>query len=527
MSSAASGADFEYFVYFIYSPKSPLPANPLRPPYRLVKLAARHTTGRFTRVAWLGCFARVGEVTTLFAAIDALVRPEAFENEFRGASDDRGIILLADFQNAQIVEQALYLLQLCQNFRTGSVCRNFQLAAQFEPLNHRLHIRTGEILGVGFSDGGTNQLARNIFRAAQLAFIFQLEFSGHGWYGSVHISHTRNDSRIATAHGALFGAAEHIFQRADGQALADARTAVHALILARLKRDFFNDFANILRHFHPFLLVAFGPGFLRSDGHSFGDRRGIVSANFRADAVLQRRDNFSARCVIFRVGGEDQQHVKHHAHRVALYLDVAFLHDVEQAHLNFPRQVRKLVDAEDAAIGTRQQAVMNRQLVGKIASAARGFDGVHVADYVRDGDVGRGEFFHVAMFAREPGNGRGVAFSSNAFAASGANRGVGIVVNFAALDHRDMRVHESHQAAQDARLRLPAQTKQNEMMARENGIDDLRQNGIVVAMHTGKKLVAPFQLAQQILAQFLAHATLRNILYRPLTAAKLTERFRQ
>src|SRR5271156_1062462 len=527
MSSAASGAYFEYFVYFIYSPKSPLSANPRPPCHRLIELAARHASGRLARVAWLGSLAHVGEITAFFAAIDALVRPQAFEDEFRRAGDDRGVILLADFQHAEVIEQSLNFLKLCQNLGTGGVRRNFQLATQFEPLNHRLHIRAGKILRVSLADRCADQLTRDIFRAAQLAFIFQLEFSGHGWYGSVHIGNTRNDSRIAAAHSALFGAAEHIFQRADGQALADARTAVHALILARLKRHFLDDFTNVVWHFHAFLLVAFGPGFLRRDGHAFGDRRGIMSANFRADAVLQRRDNFSARCVIFRVGGEDQQHVKHHAHRVALYLDVAFLHDVEQAHLNFPRQVRKLVDAEDAAIGTRQQAVMNRQLVGKIASAARGFDGVHVADYVRDGDVGRGEFFHVAMFAREPGNGRGVAFSSNAFAASAANRGVGIVVNFAALDHRDMRVHESHQAAQDARLRLPAQTKQNEMMARENGIDDLRQNGIVVAMHTGKKLVAPFQLAQQILAQFLAHATLRNILYRPLTAAKLTERFRQ
>ena len=102
---------------------------------------------------------------------------------------------------------------------------------------------------------------------------------------------------------------------------------------------------------------------------------------------------------------------------------------------------------------------MNRQLVGKIAPAARGFDGVHVANHVRDGDVGSGEFFHVAMFAREPRDRSGVAFSGNSFAAGAANRSVGIVVNFAALDHRDVRVHETHQAAQDARLRLATQSR--------------------------------------------------------------------
>src|SRR5580658_520163 len=479
MSSAASGAYFEYFVYFIYSPTNNRVRENACDRARLVKLPARHASGRLARVAWLGRLARVGKIPAFFAAIDAFVRPQAFEDEFRGAGDDRCVILLADFQHAQIVEQALDLLQLRQNFRTGSVRRNFQLAAQLEPLNHRLHIRAGKILRVSLADGGANQFARDIVRAAQLAFIFQFEFTGHGWYGSVHIGNARDDGRIAAAHGALFRAAQHIFQRADGQALADAGAAVHALILARLKRYFFDNFANVLRHFHAFLLLARGPRLLRGDGHALGDRRGIMRANFRAYAVFERRDNFSARSVIFRIGGEDQQHVEHHAHRIALNLDVAFLHDVEQADLNFSRQVRQLVDAEDAAIGARQQAVMNRQLVGKIAAAARGFDRIHIANHVRDGDVRCGKFFHVAMFARQPSDGSGVALSGNAFAAGAANRCGGVVMNFAAFNHRDVRVHESHQAAQDARLRLPAQSEQNKMMARENGVDDLRQYRIV------------------------------------------------
>src|SRR5271156_3496252 len=107
---------------------------------RSVKLAARHASRRFARVAGLGGLARVGEVTAFFAAIDALVRPEAFEDEFRRAGDDRGVVLLADFQHAEVVKQALDFFQLCQNLGAGSVRRNFQLATQFEPLNHGLHI---------------------------------------------------------------------------------------------------------------------------------------------------------------------------------------------------------------------------------------------------------------------------------------------------------------------------------------------------------------------------------------------------
>ena len=54
---------------------------------------------------------------------------------------------------------------------------------------------------------------------------------------------------------------------------------------------------------------------------------------------------------------------------------------------------------KNAAIGARQQAVVNGEFVGKIAATARGFDGVHVADHVRDGYVRRGQFFHVAVLA--------------------------------------------------------------------------------------------------------------------------------
>ena len=158
---------------------------------------------------------------------------------------DRSIVLLADFQDAQIVEESLNLFELRQNFSAGSVRRDFQLAAHLEPLHHGLKIRAGEILREGLANGGANQFAGDIFSAAQFAFVFQLEFSGHRRNRGVYIGDARDDGGIAAAHGALLGAAQHIFQRADGQALADAGAAIHALVFARLKRDFLHDFANV------------------------------------------------------------------------------------------------------------------------------------------------------------------------------------------------------------------------------------------------------------------------------------------
>ena len=153
----------------------------------------------------------------------------------------------------------------------------------------------------------------------------------------------------------------------------------------------------------------FQPGFLRGDFEALLDGGGIMGADFAADAVFQRRDDLAARRVVFRIGGEDQHHVDRQAHGVAFNLDIAFLHDVEQADLNFAGEIRQFVDGEDAAVGARQQAVVHRELIADVLPAARGFDRVDIADHVGDGDIGRGQFFDVALFGSEIADGRVVA----------------------------------------------------------------------------------------------------------------------
>ena len=43
--------------------------------------------------------------------------------------------------------------------------RNFQLAAEFEPLNDGLKVHVAEMFGEDAADGGANQFARNGFGA--------------------------------------------------------------------------------------------------------------------------------------------------------------------------------------------------------------------------------------------------------------------------------------------------------------------------------------------------------------------------
>ncbi len=125
--------------------------------------------------------------------------------------------------------------------------------------------------------------------------------------------------------------------------------------------------------------------------------------------------------------------------RIAFDLDVAFLHDVEQADLNFPGEVRQFIDGEEAAVSAGQQSVMHGHFAGEIMPAARRFDGIDVANQVSDGHVRRGQLFHVAIFGREISDGRIVAFARDQLAAALADRIVRIVVDLAAGDERQMR----------------------------------------------------------------------------------------
>src|SRR5208282_280497 len=108
------------------------------------------------------------------------------------------------------------------------------------------------------------------------------------------------------------------------------------------------------------------------------------------------------------IRAEHDGEIERQADGVSLNLHVAFLHDVEEADLNFSGEIGKFVDGEDAAIGARQQSVVNRELAGKFVTAASGLDRIDVSDEVCDSDVGRGEFFHVAIVRSEIGDGRSV-----------------------------------------------------------------------------------------------------------------------
>ena len=194
---------------------------------------------------------------------------------------------------------------------------------------------------------------------------------------------------------------------------------------------------------------------------------------------------------------------------MAANLHVAFFEHVQEAHLDALGEVRQFVDGEDAAVDARQQAEMQRQLVVQIAALGH-FDGVHLADQIGDGDVRRGQLLAVALRARQPGDGGIVAGFGDEGAALGAHRLKGILGNLRVVQNRRLGVEQLGEAAHDARLRLAALAEQHDVLAAENGVDDLRHHRLVVADDARKQRLAGAQLGDEVAAHLHLHGQHSN-----------------
>ena len=146
------------------------------------------------------------------------------------------------------------------------------------------------------------------------------------------------------------GVGNHQLHGRDGQTLAHAAALIHLLVLASGEGHLLDHLAHVLRYVD-LGCAPLAPGFLGRDGHAFFDGLGIVGADFRADPVFERSDDFASCGVVLGISAEGKNDVQFQADGISLNLHIAFLHDVEERHLDLPGQIRKLVDSKDPAIG--------------------------------------------------------------------------------------------------------------------------------------------------------------------------------
>lgn len=76
-------------------------------------------------------------------------------------------------------------------------------------------------------------------------------------------------------------------------------------------------------------------------------------------------------------------------------------------------------------------------------------------------------------------------------------------MNLAAAHVGRLRVEQGGQSAEYAALGLAAQSQQYEIVARQDGVDQLRNHGIVIADDAGKNGLAGAELLNQVVAKLV------------------------
>ena len=151
----------------------------------------------------------------------------------------------------------------------------------------------------------------------------------------------------------------------------------------------------------------------------------------------------------------------------------------------------------------RDQAVVDRQLVREVA-ALGDLDRVDLADQVGDGDVRRRQLLAVALLARRSSRSacrRPARRCGRAAAPQIGSNGSSLISQPATIGH--LLVEQVDQAARDARLRLAALAEQDDVLAGEDRVLELRDDGLLVADDAGEHLFAVAHLAHQVAAHLL------------------------
>ena len=259
----------------------------------------------------------------------------------------------------------------------------------------------------------------------------------------------------------------------------------------------------VLGHVDGDVALAVGPGLLGGDLEGVLQLAGVVGVDLALDAILERGDDRAAVRVVLGVGGEGHEDIDGEADGEAADLDVTFFHDVQQADLDAWGEIGQLVDAEDAAVGAGDDAVVDHFLAGVVEPKVRGLDGVDVADEVGHRDIGGGELFLVALLAVDPLDGGVVAVLLDP-AAHRAGDGVeGVLVDGGAGEDGHPLVEEVGELAGDAGFRLAAEAEQDEIVAGQQGVDDLGDDGFLVADDPLEERAVLPQSFQQVLTDLV------------------------
>jgi hypothetical protein len=235
------------------------------------------------------------------------------------------------------------------------------------------------------------------------------------------------------------------------------------------------------------------------------DRSRIVRPDLRTETILQWRNYSTAICVVFRICRSDDEKVDWQANLESANLHILLFQDIKQANLDPFCQIREFVEIENAAVGAWNQAEGNDFLVAEIAPLCD-LDRIDLSDQVRHGGVRRCQLFRITTIARHPVDGRCIPHLGNHRLAGIRYRSQWIVVDLGMRHDRYPRIEQLREAPGDPRFCLSAFTKQDDVMAGQDRVLQLRDHRVLIAVNPLEQGTVALELSDEVAAQLVAHA---------------------
>src|SRR5437870_9780320 len=298
-----------------------------------------------------------------FGLVDPLAQMEPLEDKLHTRGGQCGPLV-----QSQALERLLHPGQLAQHGGValrGLAFGHLEGEAGIEALHQlveltRLEVTPEDVEHRGFDDLLQHGLVVALFPG------FHLELAGTRGDDGGQVSDPRRGLRLACPQRTPRGVRYEVLVIGDRDADTDAGTLIDlgtsARQLAHLGHDFFHE----VRHHDREVAILERGAFLLDDADLVVDVAGIMRPDLRAEAILERRDDPPAVRVVVRVGAGDHVDIDRQAQLDSADLHTALIEVVQQADLDPFGEIGQLVDGEDAAIGSRDEPVVDGELIGEV-----------------------------------------------------------------------------------------------------------------------------------------------------------------
>ena len=250
-------------------------------------------------------------------------------------------------------------------------------------VHHLLQRINTEILVEDLDNGTVEKFFHQLIFLFLFADIFHLYLPARRSQNRVEIADPRNHLSLPKTQRPFLRIADDTLVVIDGHPNTNARGLIDLVRLSGFKGHIPKDLLHELRHLNRLAALARRGSLLFHNQKLILDGARVVRPDLDVKTILQRSDNPPPTGIILGIGARYDDDIQRETDLIPFDLDVLLFHQIKKSHLHLLREIGKLVDGEDPAIGPGYQAIMNGLLVCQVSPLGH-LDRVDLSDNVRD-----------------------------------------------------------------------------------------------------------------------------------------------